>query len=119
MVAEYKSLATIYLHRDSCRRARSGMSLTLCVLLWAREGRERDLTDYEDRVLQLVPDYAGRVLQRARADGSDGGPLEIQFLVFPSEDALDADMSDEQRQALAQDRDVAVARTEVLRVQLL
>jgi hypothetical protein len=59
------------------------MSLTLCVLLWAREGREHDLAVYEDRVLQLVSDHGGRVLQRARTDGSAGRPLEIQSELDP------------------------------------
>jgi hypothetical protein len=42
------------------------MSVTLCVLLWAREGRDADLTRYEDQVLGLVGDHDGRVLQRVQ-----------------------------------------------------
>ena len=95
------------------------MTVTLCVLLWARQGREAGLISYEDRVLQLVPDHGGRVLQRARAAGEPGQPLEVQLVHFPSEDALASYMSDERRGALSGDRDAAIERTEVLRVDLV
>jgi uncharacterized protein (DUF1330 family) len=95
------------------------MAVTLCVLLWARHGRREDLVSYEDRVLQLVPDHGGRVLQRARTAGEAGQPLEVQLVQFPSEDALAAYMADERRRALSGDRDAAVERTEVLRVDLV
>jgi uncharacterized protein (DUF1330 family) len=94
----------------------------LCVLLWARPEKEAALSAYEDRVLGLLADHGGRVLQRGGVipDGGDSGhgeqPTEIQFLEFPSEGALDAYMKDSRRLALAADRDVAIARTDVLRV---
>lgn len=94
-------------------------SLTLCVLLWAREGAERQLVAYEDAVLQLVQTHGGRVLQRARTDGADNSPLEIHLLQFPSENALGAYMNDPRRAALAADRDLAIARTEVHRVEIV
>jgi uncharacterized protein (DUF1330 family) len=94
------------------------MSLTLCVLLWARPGAEDALTAYEDRVLALVPDHGGRVLQRGRGTGADGQPLEIQFLEFPSAEALGYYMSDGRRAALADVRDRAIARTDVIEVEL-
>jgi uncharacterized protein (DUF1330 family) len=104
------------------------MSLTLCVLLWARPGADDALTDYEDKVLALVPGHGGRVLQRARRTATDddaddeadtGAPLEVQVLEFPSRDALTSYMSDDRRLALAGDRDRAVARTQVIEVALL
>jgi uncharacterized protein (DUF1330 family) len=95
------------------------MTVTLCVLLWAREGREAELISYEDRVLQLLPEHGGRVLQRARAAGQPGQPLEVHLVQFPSEDALAGYMSDERRAALSSDRDAAVERTEVIRVDLV
>jgi hypothetical protein len=95
------------------------MSLTLCVLLWAQEGNENGLIFCEDRVLEFAPSHGGRLLQRARTDGSGGAPLEIQFLEFPSERALDEYLRDERRMALAADRDRAIARTEVMRVGLV
>jgi uncharacterized protein (DUF1330 family) len=95
------------------------MAVTLCVLLWARRGREDDLISYEDRVLRFVPDHGGRVLERARTAGEAGQPLEVQLVQFPSEDALAAYMADERRSALSGDRDAAVERTEVLRVELV
>ena len=95
------------------------MAVTLCVLLWTRQGRGEDLISYEDRVLRFVPDHGGRVLQRARTAGDAGQPLEVQLVQFPSEEALAAYMADERRSALSGDRDAAVERTEVLRVDLV
>ena len=94
------------------------LSRTLCVLLWAQPGAQAALTAYEDRVLRLVPDHGGRVLQRGRGGGADGQPAEIQFLDFPSQAALDAYMADPRRTALAADRDRAIARTEIIDVEL-
>ena len=97
--------------------------VSLCVLLWAKPGKESALSAYEDQVLGLLADHGGRVLQRGNviADGRDAGyggqPAEVQFLEFPSDAALDAYMSDSRRQALAAERDAAIARTDVLRVQ--
>ena len=93
--------------------------LTLCVLLWAHPGAEEALTAYEDRVLALIPDHGGKVLWRARSNGTDGQPLETHLLEFPSPQALDAYMADGRRQALAGDRDRAIARTEVIEVDLI
>ncbi len=95
------------------------MRLTLCVLLWARPGAEDALTAYEDKVLALVLQHGGEVCQRARSSGAEGQPLEIQLLEFPSADALDAYMTDGRRTALADERDRAVARTEVIAVELI
>ena len=92
--------------------------LTLCVLLWAHPGAEETLTSYEDQVLALVPDHGGRVIQRARSSGAGGYPLEVHLLEFPSPQALDAYVADSRRQALAGDRDRAIAKTEVIEVDL-
>jgi uncharacterized protein (DUF1330 family) len=94
------------------------VALTLCVLLWAREGRETDLARYEDRVLGLLPDHGARLVQRARSAGDRDEPVEVHLLEFPSEHALDSYLNDERRTALSDDRDRAVARTQVLRVDL-
>ena len=95
------------------------MSVTLSVLLWARPGAEAGLIAYEDRVLAIAVEHGGRVLQRARSDGSGGHPLEVQTLAFPSAAALDAFMTDERRQALAAERERVIARTEVIEVELV
>ena len=95
------------------------MSVTLCVLLWAHTGNEDALISYEDRVLDVAPAHGARLLQRARTDGSGGAPLEIQFLEFPSEGALDGYLRDERRTALAGERDRGITRTEVMRVDLV
>ena len=95
------------------------VSLTLCVLLWARPGAESGLIAYEDRVLSFVPEYSGRVLQRARGNGAVGQPLEIQLLQFPAAPALEAFMADSRRQVLASERDKVIAKTEIIEVQLV
>jgi uncharacterized protein (DUF1330 family) len=92
--------------------------VSLCVLLWAKTGKESALSAYEDQVLGLLADHGGRVLQRGGVIASGNGeqPAEIQFLEFPSEGALAAYMKDSRRLALTADRDAAIARTDVLRV---
>jgi uncharacterized protein (DUF1330 family) len=95
------------------------MSLTLCVLLWAQPGAGDALIAYEDRVLGLVSGHGGKVLQRARSDGADGQPLEIQLLEFPSAQSLNDYMTDGRRLSLSGDRDRAVARTQVIGVELI
>lgn len=45
------------------------MSLTLCVLLWARPGAEDGLITWEDRVLGTASGHGGQVLRRLRAFG--------------------------------------------------
>lgn len=95
------------------------MSVTLCVLLWPQPGADDALTSYEDQVLALVREHDGRVLQRARRSGTEDAPLEVQLLEFASQAALSSYMNDERRLALADDRDRAVARTQVIEVALL
>ena len=67
------------------------MPRTLCVLLWAQPGAQAALTAYEDRVLRLVPDHGGRVLQRGRGGGAGGQPAEIQFRTLATEWAYQPD----------------------------
>lgn len=95
--------------------------ISLCVLLWAHPGQEAALADYEDRVLKLVADHGGRIVRRGSVatDGSaaSDSPTEVQFLEFPSEGRLAAYMNDPRRTALADERDAAIAWTQVLRLQ--
>ena len=92
-----------------------------CVLLWARPRMEAALSAYEDKVLRLVAEHGGRVLERGTVlPGSqhDGEPpREVQLLEMPSETSLDAYINDSRRLAMAGERDAAIARTDVLRVQ--
>jgi uncharacterized protein (DUF1330 family) len=92
-----------------------------CVLLWSRPGREAALSAYEDKVLRLVAEHGGRVLERgtllpgSQHDGEP--PAEVQFLEMPSEASLDAYMNDPRRLAMAAERDAAIARTDLFRIQ--
>jgi len=90
--------------------------VTLVVQLWAREGASDALTRYEDRVLALLSDHDGELVQRLRGDGERGAPLEFHVIRFANEASLEQYMLDERRVALRGERDVAIARTEVHRV---
>jgi uncharacterized protein (DUF1330 family) len=93
--------------------------VTLCVLLWARDGQADALTDYEDEVLPLVVAHGGTVLQRARTHGARDEPNEIQLIQFPSDAAIDAYIRDPRRAALAEERDLAIERTQLMRVDIV
>jgi uncharacterized protein (DUF1330 family) len=95
------------------------MPLTLCVLLTAVPGRERDLVEYEDRVLALLPAHGGRLLQRVRRSESGSGPYEVHVIEFESQAALDGYLADPDRAALAPLRDAAIAHTDLLPVQVV
>src|SRR3954471_20315416 len=91
--------------------------VVLCVLLWAAPGEQQALVEYEDRVLRLLAAHGARVLTRVRA--VEGQPDEVQLLEFPAEDALRAFLDDPARDELASLRERAIARTEVLRVEVV
>ncbi|WP_129786966.1 hypothetical protein [Promicromonospora panici] len=93
--------------------------IQLCCFLWAYPGQEAALSAYEDRVLALVPEHGGSVLQRAVSNGADGRPHEVQLYRFTSQAALDGYVADPRRAALADERDRVVARTELFPVDLV
>jgi hypothetical protein len=96
------------------------MEVNLCVLLWAHEGHDAELTAYEDQVLGWLGEHDGKVIQRARSvAGDDSEPTEVQLLRFASEAALDGFMNDTRRAMLAEEREKVIAMTGVMRVQLL
>lgn len=92
---------------------------TFYVLLWSQPGMDEALVAYEEAVLALVGEHDGNVVSRARSDGRDGRPLEIQLFEWASQTAMDGFMSDPRRTALAGDRDRAIARTEIIPVQFI
>jgi len=96
--------------------------VNLCVLLWAHEGRGAELSAYEDQVLGLLGEHDGHVILRAKTvarNGNSDEPTEVQLLRFASDAALDGYMRDARREALAGQRDAAIAMTEVMRIQLV
>ncbi|GAB4596033.1 hypothetical protein MOKP4_23510 [Mycobacterium avium subsp. hominissuis] len=95
------------------------MTLTFYVFLWPHPGMEQALIAYEDAVLTLVNEHDGKVVHRARTDGVEGRPLEIQLFEWASQEAMDRYMSDPRRTALAADREQAIARTEIVPVQIV
>jgi uncharacterized protein (DUF1330 family) len=93
------------------------VALTLCVLLWAADGRADALAAYEDEVLVLLGRHGGRVVERVRrVGGTSGQPTEVQVLELPDDAALRAYLADPDRAALVGRRVAAVARTEVIPV---
>ncbi len=99
------------------------MPLTLLVQLWSQPGNEQLLIEYEDQVLGRLAAYGARIRQRVRATDAGAaqsdGPFEAHVLEFPSEGALDAYMADPERLALSSLRERAIARTELLRVEVV
>ena len=93
--------------------------VTLCVLLWAAAGRYQELSAYEDSVLALLGDHDAAVLQRVRSGESSEGPHEVHVLRFRSAASLDSYMGDPRRLALQSDRDDAIERTQIIRVDLV
>jgi hypothetical protein len=87
------------------------------VFLWPHPGMEQALVAYEDAVLALVGEHSGEVLHRARTDGADGRPLEIQLFEWASQEAMDGYMADPRRTSLSAERERAIARTEIVPVQ--
>lgn len=98
--------------------ANSGDQIQLCCFLWAHPGQEAALTAYEDRVLRLLPEHGGTLVQRAVSDGAENRPHEVQLYRFESQAGLDCYIADPRRTALAEERDRVVARTEVFPVDL-
>jgi uncharacterized protein (DUF1330 family) len=92
------------------------MAISLCVLLWAKPGFSAGLRDYEDRVLALLGDHGGRVLQRAVLESSADHPSEVQLIEFDAESGVESFLADPRRTAMAHERDRLVERTETLRV---
>jgi len=90
------------------------MTVSMCVLLWARPGERDALFRYEDAVLALLPEHGGQVVRRLATVPTEDQPDEVQFLAFGSAGDVDSYMADPRRLALAPDRDAAVARTEVV-----
>jgi len=111
------------------------MTITLCVLLWPHRDCEQTLVSYEDAVLGFLQDHNGRVIERVRstepgaaeqganeesdAESGDGQPFEIHLIEFASEASLAGYLNDDRRHAMADARDAAIARTQVIRVDRL
>jgi uncharacterized protein (DUF1330 family) len=95
------------------------MPVTLLVQLWAVPGHEQLLVDYEDQVLRRLGPHGARILQRVRISDANDGPFEAHILEFPSEVALDAYMADPERLVLSDLRKRAIARTELVRVEIV
>ena len=94
--------------------------VTLCILLWPKPGREDALVAYEDRVLAIMADHEGEVLQRIRCtQRGEGDPFEIHVLRFASEESFEGYLRDPRRTALAPERDLVIERAQVLPVDLV
>ncbi|MEO6604070.1 MAG: hypothetical protein ABIN55_00520, partial [Aeromicrobium sp.] len=85
-------------------------------MLWPTPGHDEALVAYEDEVLALLGDHGARLIQRVRRVDDADGPLEVQIIELPDENALATFMADPRRVASAEERDWVIARTEIIRV---
>ncbi len=95
------------------------MTVTLCVLLTAVPGKEPMLVEYEDRVLERFTVHGARCCSGCAPRTRPTAPYEVQVIEFPSEAALEAYLRDPVREALAAQREQAIASTQVLRVEVV
>jgi hypothetical protein len=93
--------------------------ITLCVLLWAHDGKADDLTRYEDTVMELLAEHRGTIISRVRCTPTDEGPDEVHTIQFADQASFDAYMVDPRRLDLAHERDRVIKRTTVLDAELL
>jgi uncharacterized protein (DUF1330 family) len=93
------------------------MTLRLCALVWARPGCQDALAAYEDRVLALVVDHGGRVIQRVRGAGRGDAPAEVHLIEFPTQTRLEDYRADPRRASMAGQREAAVSRTQIFAVE--
>jgi uncharacterized protein (DUF1330 family) len=102
-----------------------GTPLTLCVVLYPNPGQNEALIEYEDLATSRFADYGAVLKQRVRTtevrSAADGGtaPLEVQIIEFPSQAALDQFMVDPARVAADGLRRRAIARTDILTVDVI
>ena len=66
----------------------------------------------------MVPSHGGEVIDRALSDGADGQPHEVQLYRFPNQATLDAYIANPERLTHSDERERAIARTELFPVSL-
>ena len=92
----------------------------LCVLLWPHPDAESLLVAYEDKVLTLLADHGGRLLSRAVSPTATmRRPTKCISWSSRRKRLSTRTCSDERRVALASERERAIARTQVLRADLV
>lgn len=78
----------------------------LTQLLFVVPGREQTFLQFEEVALAVMKKYGGSLLQRIRPpreafiEGEGEPPYEIHVVTFPTQDALDAFLRDEDRRAI-------------------
>jgi uncharacterized protein (DUF1330 family) len=72
-----------------------------------------DFQQFESRVLPLLPRHGGALVRRVR--GRDG-QFEVHLVSFPSQDALDAYLTDPERVAALPLRESSGAKSELVEV---
>ena len=66
-----------------------------------------------------LPTTGSKVLRRVRSSEVDGQPLEVEILEFPSAEAPDGYVADARRTFSADEREQAIARTQLIDVALV
>jgi len=91
--------------------------LVLVVRLFIHPGREAEFRRFETEAARIMARHGGRIERAIRPTGPpDQQPLphEIHVLSFPDATRLDAYRTDPELAALAELRQAAIARTEVI-----
>ena len=99
--------------------------LYLTVLLFVHPGQEDACGQYEEKVLQLLPKFNGKLLYRIRpeaatfADLAEELPYEVHVLTFPAKADFEAFRQDPERQALVPLAQQAIRKVLIIEGQLL
>ncbi|MEO6955569.1 MAG: hypothetical protein ABI137_02410 [Antricoccus sp.] len=94
-------------------------AVLLCCLLGAHPGQEAALSDHQNCVLAFIPAHDGALVQRARSDGTDGQPNEVQIYWFTNQAAFEGYRDDPRSTELSVQRDRVIARTELFPVTII
>jgi uncharacterized protein (DUF1330 family) len=91
--------------------------IILIVKLYVYPGKETEFQQFETEVAQIMPEYGGRierVIKPIDSPAQPDAPYEVHLVRFPSLAQLEAYRLDSRWQSLAELRQAAIRRTEIL-----
>jgi uncharacterized protein (DUF1330 family) len=93
-------------------------SLEIVASLWIHPDRVAEFEAYEKKAARIMQRHEGAIQKVIRVTNanspSNAQPFEVHVLSFPSLEAFQAYRSDSELAALAEERNAAISRTEVL-----
>jgi uncharacterized protein (DUF1330 family) len=86
------------------------------VSLWLRDGVEASAFEaFERKAAAVMASHGGRIERAIRTDGAgEGAPFEVHLISFPDAAAFESYRADPQTRALRAERELIIARTEVI-----